>query len=201
MAPYSESYEDEDGESNSNAFWDWYVLGGRFSGTRIEQQFEGPMLDKFYEALKEKKVTVSGLQCGKQKLQPSSQIPEVDRLWQEHFPEGGEVCPLFDHFNNQYNDSDGFPDVIKLKDLHEKEHASKVIIAKEHWKDKGKLDIAFMIEESYWNGVDFVDSSWKGGVLEAVNMLKEKLDTYKKDYKERNMPKDDWLVVTVDYHS
>lgn len=201
MAPYSENYEDEEGETRSHAFWDFYVIGGRYSGVRINQQFEGPRLDQFHKLLNEKKITVSSLTCGKEKLQPASQIPEVDKLWREHFPEGGEVCPLFNHYNDQYTDSQGFPDIIKLKDLHKNLHAAKVIIAKEHWKDKGKLDIGFMIEDSSWNGVNYIDSSWKGGVFEAVNMWKEKLETYKEEYKEKNMPKDNWLAVTVDYHS
>lgn len=32
MTPYWEGLETEDGESNPQGYWDWYVIGGRYSG-------------------------------------------------------------------------------------------------------------------------------------------------------------------------
>jgi len=201
LREYSENYEDEEGEENPHAFWDFYVIGGRWAAVKITQKFEGKKLDEFHKALDAMKLTVSAMQCGKQELKPSNQIPEVDKLWQEHFPEGGKVCPLFNHYNDQYKNTIGFPDIMELEDIPENLHASRVIIAKEHWQDKDKLEIGFMIEDSYWNGINHIDSNWKGGVLDAVKMWKGQLNGYKEEFKQKNKPQEDWLVVTIDYHT
>ena len=88
---------DEDGESKPNAFWDFYVIGGRFSGAKIKARFEKDRMEKFRTH-----VTVSSVTCGKQELQPATQIPMVDAMWSEMFPEAKGRCPIFNHYNDQY---------------------------------------------------------------------------------------------------
>jgi hypothetical protein len=85
-------------DEESRASWlDYYVVGGRWTGRKLKERFPKDRLDAFYAELASRKVTVSGIQFGKQELQPSSQIPEVDALWQEWFPDGGKHCVLFKH--------------------------------------------------------------------------------------------------------
>jgi hypothetical protein len=80
----------------------------------------------------------------------------VERVF---FPDSPvKVCPFFDHFNNQYKNTDGFPDIMRLKDLPKGLTASHVIIAGPHWNDESKLEAKRMIQESIWNGVNHIDT-------------------------------------------
>jgi hypothetical protein len=194
LGPFDENYEDEDGDRNKHAFWDFYRIGGRWAGEKIRAQYPEAALNAFYEEMKTKKVTVSGLQAGKQELSPATQIPMVDAIWRKHFPDGGEVCPLFAHYADKYENSTGAPDICALKDIPVGLTASHVIIASED-------ETVFMIQESIWNGVTHVDSKWDGKVMTAVELFKMKLKHYSPEYAAKVTPKDDWLCVTVDYHS
>src|SRR5690242_19801207 len=96
MKQFDESGEDEDGVRNSNTFWDWYVIGGRWAGEKIDCVLDEKQKEAFFAELTRRKVTVSGVQCGKQKLEPASQSEMVDALWNEMFPDAPvKVCPYF----------------------------------------------------------------------------------------------------------
>ncbi|HEY6437871.1 MAG TPA: hypothetical protein VIY47_14870, partial [Ignavibacteriaceae bacterium] len=82
LAPFDEDPKDD--ERGRNAFWDWYVIGGRYSGQHLLSKYEGEKLEAFYEELNRNNITVSGLVSGKQELKPVEQIPFVDALWQTH---------------------------------------------------------------------------------------------------------------------
>lgn len=195
LGPFDENYRDEDGDRNKHAFWDFYRIGGRWAGTKIQARFPEDRMEAFYAELKERKVTVSGIQAGKQELSPASQIPMVDEVWRKHFPEGGAVCPLFAHYQNRYENSRGEPDICRLKDLPPALTAYHVMIG----SDEGRT--VFMIQESQWNGVTHVDAKWDGKVLSAIALWRDRLANYNPDYAAKVTPKDDWLCVTVDYHS
>ncbi|QEH36554.1 hypothetical protein OJF2_51380 [Aquisphaera giovannonii] len=202
LEPFNEQGEDEDGNRNSHAFWDWYVIGGRWAGAKLEATLDQEKLEAFNDELQKRKVTVSGVRAGKPKLQPDSQIPMVDALWNEYFPDSPlKVCPFFAHFNDQYQNSDGFPDIMPLKDVPKELTASHVIIAGPGWKDDGSLEAKYMLQASIWNGVTFVDAKWDGKVQTAIDEHKERLRNAKPEYAAKHVPQDDWLVVTVDYHS
>lgn len=191
LAPFDE--DPKDGERERHAFWDWYVIGGRYSGQHLLSKYEGEKLDSFYEELNRNNITVSGLVSGKQELQPAEQIPFVDALWQTHFPDEDGPCPIFKHYNNQYKNS--YEDVCRVADLQDGLYCSRVIITDSEFKPQ------FMIEDSYWNGVSWVDSKWDGSVKDAVKMYSEKSDRYKAEWLELNKIRPQWLLVTVDYHS
>ena len=194
MKPFSESEEDA-----SNAFWDWYVIGGRFAGAKLN--YDKTKEDAFYAWLKEEGVTVSGVTCGKQELSPKTQTAKVDAKWAEMFPESGlMICPLFSHYHDQYEDSLHPPDVTRLGNVGKDLTASAVIVASATFDGKG-IEANFMIHESMWNGVTHVDTKWDGLLFSAIKMYKDKLDSYKPEYREKHTPTDDWLCVTVDYHS
>ena len=199
LAPFDENQNDDGGEK----FWDFWVIGGRFSGNKLEQSLDSNKLEAFYAELKNRKVTVSGIQCGKQELSPASQIPDVDALWRDMFPESGvSVCPLFNHSNNQYDSKSNLPgDISTLSELPDGYTCSRLITAKPHWQNKGKLEAGFMLSDSIWNGVNHVKSVWDGSVSHGIQLLSEHAKMYKEEYREKMTPKDDWLVITVDYHS
>lgn len=197
MKPFSENCEDE--YQQKYAFWDFYVIGGRWAGDKLRQSFDADKLNAFHSELEKRKITVSGLQCGKQKLEPDDQIPMVDALWREYFPEGGETCPLFSHYNDQYQHSDGYPDIMPLKDIPEELSAERVIIASYNYKDE--LEAEFMISGDFWNGVTHVKAEWEGTVQSALKKHLEKIQRYTDEAREKYTPRQDWIVVTVDYHN
>ena len=200
MQPFYEGQE----EPSGNEFYDWYVIGGRWAGTKETCGYAKEKMDSFYGALKENKVTVSGLQSGKQTISPAQQIPMVDKLWNSFFPtENGEIipCPLFDHSNNQYNSDDLLScDICLVEEIPKNLKASRVIVAGPKYNDMG-VEATFMISDDFWNGVNFVKTTWDGNVLSALEMMKEKMNGYREEYKEKISPKPNWICITVDYHS
>lgn len=191
MAPFCEHSRDED---SLPPFWDWYVIGGRWAGEKLRVRLGKDKLEAFWAAIKAANVTVSGLQAGKPTLSPASQIPAVDALWREHFPGTTEACPLFDHCGESV-----VGDICALSELPDGLTASRVIVAGPDYQDV--ISAQFMAQESFWNGVDHVETKWDGTVHGALVDYAEKLSAYQQEYAEKNTPKPDWLLVTVDYHS
>ena len=81
MKEFDENYRDEDGDTSEYAFWDWWLIGGRYSGHKYPKD----QLEAFYAELQKREVKVSGVICGKQSLLPEF-IPVVDKLWAEMVP-------------------------------------------------------------------------------------------------------------------
>ncbi len=86
LEPFNEQGEDEEGQRNQHAFWDWHVIGGRWAGAKLEAVLDPKKKDEFFAELTKRNITVSGLRAGKEKLEPESQIPMVDAPWNEFFP-------------------------------------------------------------------------------------------------------------------
>lgn len=200
LAPFDENLEGD--EASGHSFWDWWVIGGRWAGSKLEEKLDGEKINAFRAKLAEMGVTVSGLQAGKQELKPESQISMVDALWVEMFPDSGiAVCPLFAHSNDQYKSSSLLPgDVCKLSELPPVVKCSHMIIAGPNYDNSG-LQAVYMIQDQIWNGVTHVDTTWDSTVSMGLSMAAEKMAHYKEDYRRARTPNDDWLVVTVDYHS
>jgi len=196
LKPFDENYEDEDGYKNNHAFWDWWQIGGRYSGSKLEASLDQEKLKAFREKLHEMEFTFSGLVCGKEELNPTSQIEVVDGLWQKWFPDSGvKQCPFFNHFDEANN-----MDICRLDEVSPDATAYQVIIAVNKIYDD-ELAAEFMCLNEVWNGVTWQNTTWDGKVLSAVEKHNDRLSSYKKEALERYTPKDDWLVVTVDYHS
>ena len=193
LKPYNENRED-----SYNAFWDWWVIGGRYSGSHVESNLDPEILSRFWDRVVEEKITVSGLVCGKQKISPPEQIQFVDKLWWEYFPHlEGEPCLLFDHAG------DNIQEIIKFKDIGKHLTAFRVIFANK-WHDEGKRwDVTDMYTTECWNGATHQSTDWSGNVLEIIERQKNRLSNgfYSEEFVKSVMPKDDWLCVTVDYHS
>lgn len=191
MSPFSE----HDAE-NRYAFWDWFVIGGRYSGRKLEATLGAEKLQQFYDWLNEEKVTVSAVVAGKQTLAPASQVSKVDAKWNEFFPQSnGEfvACPLFDH-------SGAMPlDICTVREIPPKLQAYRVIVARPGAADM-ELRVQHMCSTSCWNGVNWEDTAWDGRVQSALDDYHEYLDRCNQEYADRVRPQDDWLCVTVDYH-
>ena len=200
MSPFYENRDDCDG----NEFWDFYVMGGRFAGIKETCGYNQERLDEFYKKLNENKITVSGVICGKQQINPATQIPMVDKLWNDVFPtENGEIvaCPLFAHSNNQYDSNDLIScDICRVEEIPENLIASRVIIACPSY-DGNEIEAKFMICDSQWNGINFMNVDWDGKVKSAIEKFLDKCDCYREDYKQKVLPKPNWICITVDYHS
>lgn len=210
LKPFNEC-DDGGGADRSHTFWDFYVIGGRWAGHKLIAKYDQAKIDEFYAWCREEKITVSGLQAGKRTLQPASQIEKVDAKWNEMFPPEGEPlpCPLFSHSNDQYGKGlDGTlpDDVMRFSDVPAGLTCSHVIFAKPSFESEtgehtGPLEAAFMLTEDAWNGCNHMKVDWDRQLASAVEKYRKSLDGYKDEYRAKVEPKDDWLVVTVDYHS
>lgn len=197
--------------STENVFWDFYVIGGRFAGRKQIAKYDEAKLDEFNRWCKEEKITVAGIVSGKQEISPAHQIPKVDAKWNELFPHPGNVmvaCPLFKHSNDQYGrDGNGTieGDISKLGDS-KAVKCSRVIFAGPSYSGEtkertGPLEAIFMLTDSQWNGVNHMDVKWDGTVQDALDQFNANLERYAEGYRKKMQPTDDWLCVTVDYHS
>ena len=212
MAKFDESIpHDHEKYSNKNSFWDFYVIGGRFAGSKQIAKYDKEKLDAFNKWCTDEKITVSGLTFGKQEIYPSDQIPKVDNKWNELFPHSsGKIvpCPMFKHSNDQFGRNGGSMiegDISALGDSHGIT-CCRVIFAGASYESKseertGSLEAIFMLSDSVWNGVNHMDVTWDGTIGDALRQWNERLNCFAEGYKNQMQPKDDWLCVTVDYHS
>jgi hypothetical protein len=206
MEPYNEDpdmagLDDDEREEREymlrHAFWDWFQIGGRWAGHKKMARYNQGKLDAFHQWMKDEGVTVSALQWGKQELSPASQIPAVDAKWYKMFGVQ-ETCPIFLHSNRNKGPLDG--DVCELKDIPKSLTAERVIIAGPTYDETG-IEARYMMQELFWNGCNHAKTDWDGTVEAVIDMQAESLNHAKDEWKEKVLPKDDWLVVTVDYHS
>ena len=214
MEPFNENPTEPDEDYCSNhSFWDFWVIGGRYSGKKLMATYAPEQITIFYDWLKKEGITVSRFRCGKQELDPPSQIHIVDAKWNEMFPskDGVEIpCPIFKHSNDQYGmegNSTLPEDICTVENLPDCKSERVIIAAPESLVYgevyKGTLRAVYMVSRDIWNGVTHLDTTWDGKVKTAIKNWEEKLQRYTNDsrYRENAAPKSDWLVVTVDVHS
>jgi len=182
-------YEDEDGYRNPYAFYDYFVIGGRFSGSHILCEIDtGP----FVEWCREEGVTISAVVRGKQQLDPPEQAEKVDAKWREMFPGCGKHALIFDHSGQGL----GQFDITKLKEVNlALKCCTFGVISSGH---DGKPSLKYLLHDSYWNGVCHQAVDWNGSFWLGISNFRDRL----KDLGGPNMNIDDseWEVVTVDYH-
>jgi len=147
-------------------------------------------------------VTVSGFTCGKEEISPASQIPAVDAAWRDMFPESDfDKCPMFKHSNDQYKGKgEIIGDICKFSEVPRNHKCCMVIIAGPTYDGKS-IEAKRMLQEDFWNGVNHVKTTWDCTLGSAIDEYADEIKGYKPDHKEKHIIKDDWLVVTVDYHS
>jgi len=205
LAPFDESNDDD---SSRHAFWDFWVIGGRWAGHKLMARYDQAKLAAFRVWLIAEEITVSSFTAGKEELQPKSQEPKVDAMWNEMFPSAVPVhCPLFKHSNDQYAKGlDGTlpEDVCRLVDIPSGLDCSRVIFAGPSYLDgvwAGPVEAKFMLCRSQWNGCNHMDIDWDGKLSSALEKHRARMGGYREEYAAAINPADDWLVVTVDYHS
>ena len=211
MAQFDENQPEDEDHDTRHSFWDFYVIGGRWAGTKLMAKYDQVKIDEFHKWMESEKITVSGLRSGKQELNPATQIPKVDAKWNEMFPAEDGVfvsCPMFNHSNDQYGRNGNgtiVGDICKLGEAKNIE-CSRIIFAGNSFSSEtsdytGKLEAKFMLSEDFWNGCNHVKSNWDGKVSTAVDIYVGSMKNYKDEYRDRHIPTDDWIMVTVDYHS
>lgn len=193
----------QEGQKWYRGFWDWWQIGGRYSGSKITKALPQEARDAFFAELEARNVTVSGIQLGKQTLQPAAQGPMVDALWREHFPDTPfEHCPLFDHAGKQLPG-----DIMRLDEVRGDFPLEHLIVAGLHgWHDKYQEEVEFeakfMLRDTVWNGCNHEKTVWDRTFRGGMAMWAEDLEKHYSDAaQEHYTPQEDWLVVTVDYHS
>lgn len=200
---------DENSDESKHSFWDFYVIGGRFAGNKLVAKYDKEKIEEFYQWCRDEKITVSGLTCGKEEIKPVSQVATVDAKWNEMFPSDEPVpCPLFRHSNDQYAKGTNGTlagDISTLFDASEVK-CHRIIFCGPSWEAStggrtGPLEATFMLCEDQWNGVNYMPIGWDGKVSSAVAAIEKEIENYKKKYRELLTPRDNWLAVTVDYHT
>lgn len=193
MAPYN-----EDSEDRKNTFWDWWVIGGRYSGEVLTSRLGTERLEQFNAVLNSRKVMVKGLVCGKEELADSQTEEMVDALWRDMFPDSGLAkCPLFKHGSpSQYDKRGELPfDVCKVEDV-PASHAQFSIALIELDYEK-KPSITQLLHREIWNGSTHQDTAWDGTFATALEHFNKRMGRCREP--ATVMPQD--TVVTVDYHS
>lgn len=197
LAPYNEH-----DENARHAFYDWHVIGGRWSGCKDEARLPPGAIQ--YDWCEAEKVTVSSLVAGKQSLQPADQIPKVAAKWRELTGLPGP-CTLFAHSNDQYSKA-GLPaDVCTLADLPPSLTAERVLIAGPSWMSEtksytGPAQVQHMRAREFWNGINYERTDWNGNVEKAVEDYRARLTETGRE-PDAHFPRPDWLCVTVDCHT
>jgi hypothetical protein len=172
LAPF-----DKNAGDTCYAFYDWYKIGGRWSGSKLEALLGEERIDAFIEEVKKRKFTISNVQVGKPTLKPESQQKEVDELWHEHFPELElGPCLLFSHSGPRHPH-----DICHLKDIPLSFSAHRVLFV-----DDNAAPL-FMLTRDFWNGVSFQRAAWNGTLEHALEIFK--------------IEHINWMTVTVDCHS
>ena len=201
MAPFDENdVEDHDGGISPYAFWDYWTTGGRWSGYKLQSTLDPDTMENFYKTLREREVTISGAQWGKQELDPADQIPMVDALWHELFPNAPEgPCPIFKHSGDrgkQLIEGDLMPFMEVPRSL---TMERLIFAARDHLDNR--WEPAYMIQGNFYNGVNLVETSWDTTFGQGVDMFTKKYSRGAKEYRDRVAPTPDSVVITVDYHS
>jgi hypothetical protein len=195
LAPFCEHLDRDEEGANGHPFFDYWVIGGRWSGEKMVAMFSKERTEAFHAAMRDAKVTVSSFRCGKEELKPADQIEKVDAMWREHFPESPlAVCPLFDNYKGDMGD------VMNLEQVPDRLTAARVIVAAPGY-DGVSLEAAYMVEAEFWNGVCHNRTAWSGKFHDALAMQQEHHKNSHPDYLAKTTPKPDWLVVTIDYHT
>jgi hypothetical protein len=193
MQPFDENLPETD-ENKSAGFWDFWEIGGRWTGEKLLCALGKERVRQFHKLLYDHNVTVSSFQAGKPTLEPASQAEKVNALWNAVFPDAPvKECPLFDNYKGATGD------IIQLGECPAIE-CSHVIIAGLDYKGEA-LQALYMLRDSVWNGVTHQDTKWDGTLASALAEWSEKLAGYKEEWRAANTPQPDWLAVTVDYHS
>lgn len=201
----AEAFKSE-GDEYGSKWWDYYKIGGRFSGDKTIAGL-GIHVQEFARELERRNVTVHPVQMGRPELHPDSQIPDVDSLWRQWFPDVGGPCPLFHHARRDIKGREYYPDdVCSVGGVPENYTCHRLIIAGPHWdKDRKELEPKFMLVRDFYNGVTWQNTAFDGNLKSVFRAIFECRRPESNDVCPYfGIPKDFdalWNLVTVDYHN
>lgn len=218
LRPFSEERPDDatdDDWSPGYGFWDFWVLGGRWAGQKMVEQYGKERVDEFWAWCAEAGIKVSGFVAGKQTIATPEMREQVDAKWSEMFSPAGTMvrCPLFDHANDQLGlrGESALPgDVMLYAEVPDTLTCSRIIFAGPSYDHDstnkampwtGPLKATFMLTDAEWNGVNHMPVRWDGTLGDARRQFEEHFRGYKDEYRRAVTPTGLWLVATVDYHS
>ena len=153
-----------------------------------------PRLDGFYKTVEEAVEAVIGPYA--QSNEGREPVGWKSRLFYDYYQIGGQWRGTKSELGCTDRVSRG---TIQLKDIPEDLTASHVIVAVVDYEGTGfRAYMQYM--KSVWNGLNWQKTAFSGYVSDALKEYREVIADYLPVYREKMNPKDDWLVVTVDYH-
>jgi len=167
-------------------WWDWYVIGGRWSGQHVVAGLPEDKLKGFCEELERRQLPDS---CDYFEGLNSKDQEAADALWREFFPGAGDKCLLLHRCGEQS------VDVMPVGQLPKRLSAATLIVAGPDCSDEHELRARFMLHTKVWNGCNLQPTNWDGNVLKGIELAK---DDYVKTHLDPVTA--EWLAVTVDYH-
>lgn len=192
MDRYCTTEDDSESEYRFWAFWDFYLLGGRYSGRKLTNTLDQERIEAFFKALQDADIQVHVVVAGKQSVTTPEQWAQVNAIWNERFPDSGfDECPYFENAGPVL-----MGDVMELGKIRvDKVECNMMIVADEEGA------VVFRAQDSVFNGTNHETTTWNGTIQNGLELMAEMLEHYTPEYRYRVTPKDDWLVVTVDFHS
>ena len=142
---------DENSEEAYRPFWDWYVIGGRWSGSHQKSNYGKEKLSAFWEWINQEKITVANFRAGKYEIRPEEQIEKVDSKWNEMFPRPDGLivpCPLFKHAGEFIE-----MDICELSEINPELECERVIIASLN-REGDEMEGIFMLSREFYNGIN-----------------------------------------------
>lgn len=187
MTPYSEL-------NSPTGFFDYYELGGRYSGRKMFLQLDPVRLSEFQEDLK---TATKDLKSFSDKY---AQVTE--QLWKRDFPEHDiNDCPFLPIIpgSSLYRPSD----ICTLDQIpSELQPYATLIACKAFDVPQPRLEFAYF--ESIWNGRTWQKTTWDGYVISALNDYEKSINRFRLDKEElikEWQPHNKWICVTLDYHA
>lgn len=159
-------------EEDSNGWWDWYVIGGRWSGKLEKIKLDQDKLKEFAKQFEEEKLGWSS-----QEKPENLQIARAKELWHTIFGDNSEPLIGRDRYEGFY------PDDVQLREDFTDEQIKRLTTG----------SVVIIRDESIedYHNTKWVDHAWE----EDHNWDKEYFNRFIKDLN----PKD--RLVIVDYHS
>lgn len=191
LEPFSEYAPEE--IASTCTFFDYWIIGGRWSGDKLIARLDPDTIAAFNAELNSMKLTISAVQAGKPSLQPESQADQVNDLWQRYFPDCLYPCP---YFMSPWEHT--LSDICTVGQIPDGLTAHRVMIFGPTYRGFTTLHTHYARE--VWLGSNYMKTDWDGNVMAAIHKHQLRFSN-DSDFARKARVQDDWLSVTVDYHS
>ncbi len=146
MEPYRERFDEAAGDYHG--FWDWFVIGGRWSGAHTEAALDPEKIKKFYEICEEKGLFWYGAKNPK-KVQEARRREEFLKL----FPGFKGPIPTC---RDVYKDDGYADDVVPVEEVSSRLTCYTLILPNE------------ILHHEVWTGWGFCKTDFDGNVKKAL---------------------------------